>query len=163
MAMERKGFSLIELIIVMSLLAILASIVTINFNSWQRKYNIEAQVREMLSDFSDVRVRAIQTKTKQRVVLNPTSYSFTPYSTETALSARVVFTKNLKYPIQQLTTSGLTAFNNTALEIDERGYTTNWMSIAVAAGMNEPSLNCLTVSWARVNMGRVNGNTCEFQ
>lgn len=159
----RDGFSLVELIVVITIMTILASMATINFNSWQRKYNIEGQVKEMLSDFSDVRMRAIQTKNKHRIVLNPTSYSFTAYSTEIALSAMPVLSKTLKYPIQQLNSSGLAAFSNTAVEIDERGYTTNWLTLAVGVGIAEPSLNCLTLSWARTNMGRINGNTCEFQ
>lgn len=161
--MKKAGFSLIELIIVMALIGIILSISSINFNSWQRKYQIEAQTKEMLADISGLRMRAIETKNKFRIVLNPTSYVFVPYSTETAVSSQSVLSKTVKYPIKQLKTGGLSDFSNTLIEIDERGYTTGWLTVAVGAGVADPAYNCLALSWARVNMGKINGNICEFK
>lgn len=163
MPMKSSGFSLVELLVVISIMGILLSVAAINFDSWQKKFGIEAQVKEMATDLSDVRIRAMQTKKKYRVVLNPSGYSFRHYSTETALSATVDFSRSLKYPIQQFSSGTFTAFSNSAIEIDERGYTTNLLTIAVGVGINEPALNCLAVHNARVNIGRINGTSCDFK
>jgi prepilin-type N-terminal cleavage/methylation domain-containing protein len=162
--MNRRGFSLIELIVVITIIGTLATIVSLNFNSMQRKYGIEAQVKELLSDLTSVRMMAFQTKKEHRVILNPMLVTFRRYSSEADAAGTEVFNKPLTYPIQQKLPSGsLTDFSNTIIVINDRGLTSNLMTIAVAAGVSDPSYNCLGVHWARVNMGKINGNDCEFK
>ena len=158
-----NGFSLMELLIVMVVITIIVAISTINFTSWQKKYAIEAQVKEMLTDLSDVRMRAIATKQQHIVLLNPTSYTFRRYSSEFDTTGTEVFNKSLKYPIQKFASGTYTAFGNTSMTIDANGYTTGWMTIAVGVGLGDPAYNCLAISWARVNMGKINGNNCVFK
>lgn len=152
-----------ELLIVMVVITIIVAISTINFNSWQKKYAIEAQVKEMLTDLSDVRMRAITTKQQHIVLLNPTSYSIRRYSDEFDTTGTEVLNKTLQYPIQQFSSGAYTAFSNTPVTIDVNGYTTDWMTIAVGVGLSDPAFNCLAISWARVNMGKINGNNCVFK
>lgn len=161
--MNRRGFSLIELIVVISLISILISIATLSFHSWQTKYNIEAQVKEMLVDLDGVRLMAIQTKREHRIILNPASYAFWRYSGESAASNTRVFNKGTKYPIQQFSDTGtLSDFSNTTITVDERGYTSDLLTIAVGIGLGSPAYDCLVVQRARVNMGKINGNKCVY-
>ncbi len=165
MRMKSPGFTLVELMVVLSILGILLAVTAINFDTWQKKFAIEAQVKEMATDVSDVRIRAMQTKRKYRIVLNPANFSFSHYSTETVLSA-ANFSKTLNHPIQRFSSGVLTPFSNSAIEIDERGYVTNpagLMTIAVGVGVSEPAYNCLAVHNARVNIGRINGTNCDFK
>jgi prepilin-type N-terminal cleavage/methylation domain-containing protein len=182
---RNRGFSLIELIIILVLIGILAGIGTVNFNSWQRKYAIEAQVKEMLSDISNVRMLAIQSKKEHRIFLNRNSYTVVRYADELdtprvdplAAGGQVVNdkgqvivprtrgTKQLKFDIVQYTAGATANFNNTPIIIDERGYTNSLMTIAVSFNVGEPAYNCLRISNARVNIGRTNAitNNCDFQ
>ncbi|ACD95870.1 pilus assembly FimT family protein [Trichlorobacter lovleyi] len=166
--MNNRGFSLTELIVVIALISIMLAVATLNFNDWQKKYNIEGQVKEMLGDLTDVRTRAIATKQQHRVILNPTSYAFRRYSSEFDVNGTEVFSKNLKYSVQQLKSDGTyAAFTNTILSFDDRGYTNDWLTIAVGVGVGSPAYNCLGVSTARVNMGKINETLspkkCEYQ
>lgn len=166
--MNNRGFTLTEVLIVIVLIGILSTIATLNFSSWQKKYNVEGQVKEMLADLTAIRLQAIATKQEHRIFLNPMSYTFRRYSSEadpkTIAGGREVLRKDLKYPIQKFLSSGsYSAFADTPVIINERGYTTNWMTIAVGVGIGDASLNCLSISSARVNMGRINGNSCDFQ
>jgi prepilin-type N-terminal cleavage/methylation domain-containing protein len=162
--MENRGFSLIELLVVIAIIGTLASIVTINFGSWQRKYGIEAQTKEMMVDLTDARLMAIQTKKNHLVTFNPTSMVFRRFSSEFDATGTEVLNKTLKYPIQKFTSGTLTAFSDTPVFMDNRGYTSDLMSVAIGQGMGgDPAYNCLTIHWARVNIGRVNGTNCDFQ
>ncbi|BCS53483.1 Tfp pilus assembly protein FimT/FimU [Geobacter sp. SVR] len=160
--MNARGFSLTELIVVIGLISTLVAISTISFNSWQKKYNIEAQVKEMLVDLDGVRLSAIQTKKQHTVVLNPTSYTVWRYSSEADLVGTQVFSKSLKYPIQQFSKGALSDFSNPKIAFDDRGYTTNLLTIAVGAGLADPAYNCLGIHNARVNMGKITGDNCVF-
>lgn len=162
--MRDQGFALTELIVVIAIIATLGTIAMINFNSWQRKNQIEGQVKEILTDLYDVRLQAIATKDQHRVILNPTSYVFRRYSSEFDATGQVVFDKNLNYTIQQFDTGVLSAMSNTPIIVDERGFTDNQMTIAVGIGLGgSPAYNCLVVSGSKVNMGRINGNSCDLQ
>src|SRR5690349_14899987 len=76
------GFSLTELIVVIAIISILLSVTTLNFHDWQVKNNVEAQVRQMVTDFSDLRVRAFTMKQKHSITLYSTYYVFKSYSSD---------------------------------------------------------------------------------
>lgn len=158
-----RGFSLTELIIVIFLISAVLAIATLNFNHWQRKYNIEAQVKEMLSDLTAVRQMAIQTKKRHQVTLNPKMISVRRYSDESDATGTPVFNRNLNYTIQQFSSGALSSFSDTPITINERGYTNDLMTIAVGIDMGEPAYNCLVVHYARVNVGKIHDKSCEFQ
>ena len=109
--MNKRGFSIVELVLVIAIIGILAGIVSINFATWQQKYQIEGQVKEMLADLTSVRMMAIQTKKEHRVFLNPLSYTFRRYSSEsdpkTIAGGVQVLNKPLKYTITWPTTAPL--------------------------------------------------------
>jgi prepilin-type N-terminal cleavage/methylation domain-containing protein len=194
---SNHGFSLIELIVIMVIIGILATIAALNFSQWQRKYAIEGQVKEMLADLSNVRMQAIQTKREHRVFLNPQAYTTVRYEdteaeavkidpTDGASGGQVVtsiaqpteppvvpqsaavrqFRRALRFGIQQYTAGVVTPFDNTPIIINNRGYATTRMTIAVAFGdTSGPAYDCLVIADARVNIGRINtnDNTCQLQ
>jgi len=161
--MNSRGFTLVELIAVIALIAIALGIGTLNFNEWNRKYNIEAQTKEIMTDLTNVRLMSIQTKKRHQVVLNPTSYSIRSYSSEFDTVGTQVFNKTLKHQISRFSSGAVTVFSNFSASYNDRGYTSNLFTIAVAPGVTGPALNCVTVHTARVNLGRINGNNCEYQ
>lgn len=164
--MNARGFSLIELLVVISLIAILLIVAALNFRSWSIKYAIEAQVKELHSDINSIRLRAMQTKQRHQITLNPSTITVRSFSNEADVVGTVLpqYSKTLKFQIQQLGGGGLTAFDNTPLAFNERGYLPNvGLTIAVGVSRGEAALNCLSVHTVRVNMGRINGNNCESQ
>jgi type IV fimbrial biogenesis protein FimT len=184
---KNKGFTLIELVVVIALISILLTIATLAFNQMQRKYAIEAQVKEMLADLTNVRMQAIETKREHRIFLNPLSYAVVRYDDTEAAAVKIdptasgsgglvvsskgeviadrQYRKTLKYSIEQFTvgTGARTAFNNTPIIINNRGYANN-LTIVVGFDAGQPAFNCLTISDARINIGRINinDNTCQF-
>lgn len=159
------GFTLIEMVIVVAIIAALLAIATLNFNNWTKKTNIEAQVRQMLADLEQVRMYAIQSKKQHSVVLNPNGYVFLRYSSAND-PGKQVLSQTLHYPIQQLTGGAYSAFSNTTLTFNSRGYLiapAPPLTIAVAPGVGSPAVNCLTLQDMKGNIGVIQGGSCVFQ
>ena len=73
--MSERGFSLVELVVVMALMGILLSIGLLQFNSYSTKGKIESQLKMMKSDLAEVRVQALFQKRPRAVVISGTQFS----------------------------------------------------------------------------------------
>ena len=142
--MNRNGFSLVELVVIIAIIGILLSIGTLNFHDWQVKYNIERQVKEMAADFDNLRLMAIHQKRRLQATITANSYTFADTAGNT------ISVRNVTYPIQ--TTGGPIIFNERGFAegITERGI---WVTSAGGA-----AIDSLIVSTAKNNMGKRQGN-----
>ncbi len=162
-----RGFSLVELIIAIALMAILISAATMSFSTWQAKAKVDEQTRTILSDLNDARTRAFTQKRVSGIVFNPSSYVLKTYTSETeystatnaATKGTTVYTKTLRYG---LTKAGA-SIANTPVIFDTSGFTNDWFTIFVDPTYSSASVNCIVISAARVNMGKLNGTACEFK
>ncbi len=74
--MRDRGFTLIEIVMVVAVFAVLVTVLSFEFIGWQGKYKVESQVKSMYSDLTDARVRAMRVKrTHFFYLLSPTSYT----------------------------------------------------------------------------------------
>lgn len=150
------GFSLIELVLAIAIISTLLSISVLSFNSWQTKYNIEAQVRQMVADINGQRLTALTRKQRFSVILNQNSYVFRSYSSnEEPLTAGTDVpggTHNVSYALKS---NASTFYNNLPLEIDQRGMITPTATIYLDRS-ESAYLNCLTIHTVRTNIGKIN-------
>ena len=153
------GFSLIELVVVMGIIGILLSIGTINFNQWLVKSRVEAQVRQMVTDFSELRVMAFTRKQRHSITVNRLSYVFKSYSSEDEdkISGGTIIppeTHSVNFPLKS--DSG-TDYAGTVFEIDSRGMTlTIGGTIYLDYQNASPVVDCLSMNYIRINPGKRN-------
>ena len=166
---NRSGFSLIELIITIAVMGIVVTIATLNFNIWQKKSRMDAQTREIFTDLNEARTNAVTQKIYYGIIFQPNSYVIKSYDSATvptaataASTGTTAMTKNLLFGINKAGD----VFDNTPVLFDTTGMTIDMCTIFVAPldpDKDEATVNCSTISAARVNMGKINGTACEFK
>jgi len=168
--MNSRGITLIELMIVIALIGIILAISTMDFNSMQRKGQIDKQTREIVSDIVSLRIDAIQKKRRSAAFLGPKQIQFRSYSSdaEAVTAGTPILTKNLSYTINMLSGSTLTApvVTTDYVLYDTRGFATfktgtssiTLVALPVQYGGGD---NCILINPTSTNIGRmVDASTC---
>jgi len=160
-----SGFALTELIMVIALISIMLGLATIGYNQWLVKYQVESQVKEMVTDFNELRVRAMTRKQRHSITVNRDNYIFRSYSTDDQSLAsgtpvppatNTVPTRVLK---THLKSDSSTFFGGTVYEIDHRGvFASPVGTIFLDDNNSGASIDCLTISIARINPGKRNSD-----
>ena len=75
------GFTLIELVVVLGIVAILLVAMGFEFVGWRAKYNVEGDIKAMHANLSNARAQAIQTKSVHFVnIPDPMGYDYKVYT-----------------------------------------------------------------------------------
>lgn len=158
------GFSLMELIIVIAVIGIISSIAAINYNQWMVKSAVEAQVKQMVSDIGELRIRALTTKQRHNITINADSYVFKSYTTENQpkFSGNLIpgGTHNVTYGLKKASGS---AYGGEVYVINERGMLEDVGNTIFLDYNGSAATDCLTIHTVRVNPGKKNatGDVCN--
>jgi type IV fimbrial biogenesis protein FimT len=172
--MKKNGFSLIELLVVMIILGILASLGTVSFRGWIRKTELESQVKEMYTDIMNARLTAMHRNTTHLISLsaNQISGSVDTNGDGVGDNALCIWNRNKGDSAdascpndKSLSYKNLTfqaAWSGTAtLAFNARGLSTTNNTICVFSSHN-PSYDCIVVSSTRIRMGKlINQGGCS--
>ncbi len=155
--MKDRGITLIELIIVISIIGILAVALGFEFNGWMGGYRVESQTKEMYVDLMNARARAMQ---RNRVHLvdfpSSTQYRIREDTDEDNVPDTILpsFPKTVQYTLN-CNGAGILA---TSFSFDTRGLVspnrTLWFTLP--ANVN-PDYDCIVIFSTRINMGKWNG------
>lgn len=162
---DRSGFTLIELVITIAIMAILFGIVTLNFQTFIKKNNIEKQTRELFTVLMEARNNSFMQKTEHGVIIKKNSYQLKSYTSDADTMGSILSSGSYTYPITNkgaaLPVAGTEArFDASGFLIGTFGTTFNVDILDTGT-----SLNCLVIHAVRVNMGKWNATTseCEFK
>src|SRR4030042_6482895 len=72
---NRNGVTLIELIVVVSVIGILVIALGFSFEGWMSKYRVESQIKEMYTDLMNSKASAMQRNRMYFVSLTTTRYT----------------------------------------------------------------------------------------
>jgi prepilin-type N-terminal cleavage/methylation domain-containing protein len=156
--MNRRGFTLVEMLIVMAIIAILLAVSTIAFNRWVNRNKVETQFKTMYADLMTARSQALYNKngTGKSVIITTSGFSMYA-TTDTTLPA--VLTKILKVPVTPATTQ---------IDFDQNGVaklngddTVTDAYVCVQTNTTSAIFNSLIISKTRIQMGTFSGGVCS--
>ncbi|HEY4745506.1 MAG TPA: type II secretion system protein [Desulfuromonadaceae bacterium] len=168
--MNRHGFSLIELLVVIVLIGIVLTIATLNFSSMNRKAGIERETRELLTDLNTARLDSVYRKQRHAIIFQPNSYIMKRYSSQDEsdqyggdTTTGIVLSKTLPYQITKESGSSLADYPTV---FDIRGFVSNVggnFTIRVNPSYSGAAFDCIVISVGRTNIGTMQGGSCVQQ
>ena len=154
--MDQRGFTLVEMMMTVCIMAALIALATMQFGSMNQKSGVESQTKMLFGDLVALRSQALYKRTTRSVVILPAKFS--TYSSATtsgsALNQRV-----LTYPVinsnaaatQQINFDGWgTATGSPAVNPDP----STGLSICVAAD-NQGAYDSVVITSLRISMGKL--------
>ncbi|MDA8105032.1 MAG: type II secretion system protein [Nitrospiraceae bacterium] len=154
--MKETGITIIELVVVVSIIGILVAGMGFSYQDWVERYEVERATKELYFDMMHARMRAMERGREHYVVFGENSYSIIEDTNEsgkndTGDERLSGFPKSTDYDLQR-NVSGKVTFNG-------RGLISGLQRIWVASA-TDPEYDCMNVSRARVVMGRFTDGEC---
>lgn len=156
------GFTLVELMITVALIAIFLSMATLLFSQLNVKYTIEADTKEIYGVLMKARNDAALSNTAHLVILNANQVQAgRDANNDGVIDGTPMATINTGFTV----TCGAVACAGGAVVFDRRGLTNNQQTIRIAGPPNvTPALNCIVIANTRINLGRFDqGGICVQQ
>jgi prepilin-type N-terminal cleavage/methylation domain-containing protein len=166
---DSRGFTLVELLVVIGVVAVLALALGFQFVGWQGGYRIESQVKELHSDLLNARTRAMQRNRLQFVVLTADNYQIFDDANENGAPDNNAAErwwpnpKPLSFPPLSppvfpwraiMDTKGLVSTNPAPPPGTDA-------VVRFDIGENTPDYDCIVLSQTRIVMGKWNGSCVE--
>lgn len=154
----RSGFTLVELMVVIALIALLLIWGIPAYQNWEQKHTVEGDMVQLFSDLQLARTNAYTTKIATGIWWNGNSYQIQEVATgKTAPD-------NTGTPVTGVVSPKNTINGSQVLTFDGRGFwdpTNSQTSVTFSVSPSfGASPNCITVSLTRISLGEMNGTNC---
>jgi prepilin-type N-terminal cleavage/methylation domain-containing protein len=167
--LNNKGFTLIELVIVVTIIGILTTALSFSFQGWISGYKVESQIKELHIDLMNARAMTMKSNRMHFVDLTATQYTLyedtnTPPDGDgipDIANDNPVSQKNLEtsYPITWSDAA------DTSIEFDTKGLSSA-DKIICSNTTADADYNCIIITATRINMGQLatkitSGGACD--
>jgi len=153
--MKKKGFTLIEICIVIVITGILAGLAFVNFSGLSNKYNLENQVRETYSDLMSTRLMAMNKNRAHFMLLAAGNYTiYDDTSPAPGGDGALTIGSDTQVQAQKILKNQITWSGTNQIEFSSRGLSRTQGTICVYSALN-PAYDCIKVSRTRIIMGKL--------
>jgi len=158
-----SGVTLIELIIVISVIGILISALGFSFQNWNASYKVESQIKEMHSDLMHARTMATCKKRVHFVKLEDAQYTIYEDTNPMPDGNNALEPAADRLTIQRTTDYGIEArlsFAHTQFRFDNDGISSHKGNIRLVSTA-APDYDCIVLFSTRINLGKWDGAECN--
>ncbi|WP_457643463.1 pilus assembly FimT family protein [Persephonella sp.] len=150
MVRKIKGFSLIEALIVVAIIAVLLAIAVPPLTKWRMAYNIESDMKKIQSTLQEARSKAFTEKIELSVDVSSNTICYRCQSTDSICVSKYgtgcIKTENLAY-----------TYDSKTVNISKRGTFSNNTTIKYPTE-NPASFDCVVISNLRAKLEKCNGH-----
>jgi len=156
--MKARGYSLVEMVVVIGIISILLSIATLRFNEYSKRYRMEAQTRLIYSELLKARINALYQRRSTRVKLYANRFEVYSSGLDDTAGVAPVRTQALSFPI--VCTGDEVAAEGYPVDFDSKGLVT-WRSICVDQSDGLAAVDSIVTWRTRVRIGKKEkGDAC---
>ena len=157
-----KGFTLIELIVVISIVAILVVALGFQYQGWQARYKVESQVRQVQADLMDAQVKALGNHRNYKLTFGVGTYNMLWATNEAGTVFTPVWTtvKTLEYP---LSWTGNVDFNSKGMVISPASIWTTVLPLWFTDRGAGSDIDCVQISQMRMGIGKWGTGGCNVK
>lgn len=162
-----RGFTLIEIIVVVAIIGTLLTIAGLEVSGWLSNYKVETEIKNMYVDLMNARARAMQRNRFHFVVLAATQYTITEDTNPAPDGNGTLDTSDTQILQTNLDARYPIVWNGSGNEIDF--LTTGLSNVNKTICSNtdiDADYNCIEISTTRINLGKLTtriprGGTCD--
>ncbi len=167
--MKNRGFTIIEVLVVMGILGTLLLIAGLSGRAWLDRYRVEGQMNEMYVDLMNARASAMQKNRVYFVTFAATQYAVYEDTTPSPDGDGLLQpASDVQIMQKKLNADYAITSDSGEIDFDQRGLATGLTgtggqtTIHVNASFGTAN-DCITVSPTRIRIGVYNGAACVTQ
>jgi Tfp pilus assembly protein FimT len=158
--MNRKGITLVELIIVLSIVVTLIASAAFSYEKWMGNYQVESETTELYADLIRARLTAMQKSREHFLTTDEHSYTIFEDRNENGSPEHgeelPSFPKQVKHILKSNVASSLSFNARGILQVPR----TLWFDVA-DSGLT-PDYDCIKISKTRIIQGKYRGTECRI-
>jgi prepilin-type N-terminal cleavage/methylation domain-containing protein len=154
--MNSRGFTLVELIVVLALITILTTLGTMSWKRMSMKSAVEGQIKTVHADMMKIRLEALYGKRERRVKFNGKTFNIYSSNVETTTPLEA---KSFKYPFKYATTRSAFVFNTSGMASGYEGSVCvdPYSNLAIKS---DAAVDSLVITDGRISLGKRIGDGC---
>lgn len=162
LVMKARGYSLVEMMVVIGITSVLLAIGTLQFNVYLIRYRTEAQTRMIHAELLKTRLNAVYQRRTARLKLYPGRFEVYSSGRDDSVGVAPVRTLALEFPVTSNADGN--DLSGYCIDYDAKGLTTDWCSICVQRSDAAVTVDCVVVSAGMVRMGKKDkGDECKTE
>jgi len=163
----RNGFTLIELMVVIAIVAILLGMGIASYNNWKKKYDIENDTKRIFSALTEARIKTFSEKRVYGITWSENPFKRFELRYDTDNDGDITDNPGSE-KISEITLKGSSFIGSIGgfkkyVKFSKEGIAKNLGNIRASNLDIIPEYNCVNISRTRIKMGQWNGSDCEVR